>query len=79
MPTDTLLQVLDPYSQLTDQVGTQMYMSPEQLAKKPYDKKVDIYSLGLVFFELLVAFSTQVAINFLTSDFINFKINLTFD
>lgn len=52
-------KVLDPYSQLTDQVGTQMYMSPEQLAKKPYDKKVDIYSLGLVFFELLVAFSTQ--------------------
>jgi len=52
-------KIPDPCSQLTDQVGTQMYMSPEQLAKKPYDKKVDIYSLGLVFFELLVSFSTQ--------------------
>ena len=35
-------------------------MSPEQLAKKPYNNKVDIYSLGLILFELLVPFSTQM-------------------
>ncbi len=35
-------------------------MSPEQLAKKPYNHKVDIYSLGLILFELLVPFSTQM-------------------
>ena len=46
--------------QHTDQVGTQTYMSPEQLKRKPYNHKVDIYSMGLVLLELLVPFSTQV-------------------
>jgi len=46
--------------QLTDQVGTQLYMSPEQLNQKPYNHKVDIFSLGLIFLELCVAFSTQM-------------------
>ena len=44
----------------TEEVGTELYMSPEQLAKKPYNNKVDIYSLGLILFELLVPFSTQM-------------------
>ena len=35
-------------------------MSPEQLVRKAYDHKVDIYSLGLILFELLVPFSTQM-------------------
>ena len=35
-------------------------MSPEQLARRHYDHKVDIYSLGLILFELLVPFSTQM-------------------
>ncbi len=46
--------------QHTDQVGTELYMSPEQLARRAYDHKVDVYSLGLILFELLVPFSTQV-------------------
>ena len=47
-------------NQHTDEVGTQLYMSPEQLVRRSYDHKVDIYSLGLILFELLVPFSTQM-------------------
>ena len=35
-------------------------MSPEQVERRSYDHKVDIYSLGLILFELLVPFTTQM-------------------
>ncbi|KAH9496229.1 Eukaryotic translation initiation factor 2-alpha kinase 3 [Bulinus truncatus] len=44
----------------TAEVGTTLYMSPEQVAKKPYDFKIDIFSLGLIFLELWMPFSTQM-------------------
>ncbi|XP_035229584.1 eukaryotic translation initiation factor 2-alpha kinase 3-like isoform X2 [Stegodyphus dumicola] len=42
----------------TCDVGTALYMSPEQSLKKTYDCKTDIFSLGIIFFELLVPLPT---------------------
>lgn len=36
----------------TTMVGTPFYLSPELCAKQPYDKSIDIWSLGCVFYEL---------------------------
>ncbi|XP_055374101.1 eukaryotic translation initiation factor 2-alpha kinase [Condylostylus longicornis] len=52
-PTDTLFNH-------TENVGTYLYMSPEQIQGKPYDYKVDIYSLGFIFFEMLYYFNTEM-------------------
>ncbi|PVD30201.1 hypothetical protein C0Q70_09463 [Pomacea canaliculata] len=42
----------------TADVGTQLYMSPEQVQKKSYDQMVDVFSLGVILLELLMPFST---------------------
>uniref|UniRef100_A0A336MCR2 non-specific serine/threonine protein kinase n=1 Tax=Culicoides sonorensis TaxID=179676 RepID=A0A336MCR2_CULSO len=44
----------------TQRVGTHMYMSPEQVQGLPYNYKVDIFSLGLILFELHATFSTEM-------------------
>ncbi|XP_063858093.1 eukaryotic translation initiation factor 2-alpha kinase 3-like [Scylla paramamosain] len=42
----------------THRGGIRLHMSPEQVSGQVYDYKVDVYSLGLVFFEMLVPFGT---------------------
>lgn len=50
----------------TDNIGTPLYMSPElsatsektRIAKVIYSHKVDVYSLGIIYFEMLYPFST---------------------
>lgn len=39
-------------------VGTPLYLSPEQLAGKNYNEKVDIYASGLVLYEMCACFGT---------------------
>jgi translation initiation factor 2-alpha kinase 4 len=43
---------------LTTDVGTPFYMSPEQSKGVKYSQKVDMFSLGIIFFEMIFRFET---------------------
>lgn len=47
-------------SRHTTGVGTGTYASPEQLSNSLYNDKADIYSLGVVLFEMLSCFETEM-------------------
>lgn len=59
-PSDSLEINYKEGVQHTARVGTRLYMSPEQMNGKRYNYKVDIYSLGIILFELLIPFSTEM-------------------
>jgi serine/threonine protein kinase len=47
------------FNEIKENVGTPLYQSPEQIEGKPYNERVDIYSLGLILLELTSVFKTQ--------------------
>ncbi|XP_077136377.1 eukaryotic translation initiation factor 2-alpha kinase 3 isoform X1 [Ranitomeya variabilis] len=57
---ETVLTPMPAYARHTGQVGTKLYMSPEQMCGQSYSHKVDIFSLGLILFELLYPFGTNM-------------------
>lgn len=44
----------------TGNIGTHFYVSPEQMLGLKYDQKVDIFSLGVILFELNHPFVTEM-------------------
>ena len=44
----------------TGNIGSHFYMSPEQTLGVRYDQKVDVFSLGVIFFELHYPFHTEM-------------------
>lgn len=45
--------IKDPSTSLKTCVGSPIYMAPQILEKKDYSAKCDIWSLGIIYYELL--------------------------
>jgi serine/threonine protein kinase len=56
----SLIAVIGSLNSRTTGIGTTAYASPEQLRQDNYDEKTDIYSLGIICFELYHPFSTKM-------------------
>lgn len=51
-------------------IGTKLYMAPEVIAQRPYDNKVDLWSIGVILYECLTTqypIDMQRLINFCAS------------
>lgn len=69
----------DPENKPTSECGTIYTMAPEVILRKPQDKKVDAYSLGIVLYEMLChekpfySKNTETLRKKIVSDKISFK------
>ena len=45
---------------ITNEIGTTTYASHEQLGSNCYDYRTDIFSLGIILYELFTNFKTQI-------------------
>lgn len=45
---------------LTTEVGTSLYVANEVLKGGTYNEKIDMYSLGIIFFEMICSFETEM-------------------
>ena len=52
--------IIDVQGSHTSKIGSSYYISPEQEAGTWYNEKADIYSLGIILFELYFPFSTEM-------------------
>ena len=55
-----LTKIENIYEKEDNYIGTKLYASPEQYEKKIYTKEADIFSLGIILFELLYVFKTYM-------------------
>lgn len=54
-PMGTAEDLTGESTDLTSDIGTNLYISPEAMTGARYNHKVDMYSLGITFFEMLAA------------------------
>ena len=72
-----LAQYINKKEKMRGKIGTIMYMAPEILKQQPYDEKVDIWSSGIILYNMITGCSPFIAgdINFKIYQILNRQIN----
>ncbi len=54
-----LFEAIEPFTETDTRAGTKRYMAPEVINREQYSAKVDIWSLGVILFEMISCTSSQ--------------------